>query len=236
METFRILGLLLDYPNAEVVAAGPALIGRLAEEGLLHGDHLRALGLFVERRMTTDLLEIQEDYVHTFDRTRSHCLHLFEHVHGESRDRGTAMVALLQTYEDRGLSPDSRELPDYLPLFLEFLSQCSPEEAREFLGDAIAIVALIGQRLRAKASPYACVFDALESLSDRAPDEVRVAALGHTAGERPDDRPDDRDEPDASRDANSALETPCFPIGTASHPGAPSGGVSPSPLKAGGFQ
>ena len=95
-----------------------------------------------------DLLDAQERYVGLFDQSRSLSLHLFEHVHGESRDRGQAMIDLRGLYEGAGLSIAAAEPPDYLPMLLEFLSTRPLEQARELLGQTSHIVAAIAQRLR----------------------------------------------------------------------------------------
>ena len=92
-----------------------------------------------------------------FDRTRSLSLHLFEHVHGDSRDRGQAMVDLASLYESHGFVIDRSELPDYLPLFLEFLSQIEAGEAVELLGEASHVVAGLARRLAERATFYADV-------------------------------------------------------------------------------
>ena len=108
---------------------------------------------------------MQENYVATFDRNRAHSLHLFEHVHGESRDRGQAMVDLLETYRQHGFEPVVSELPDHVPLFLEFLGVIDPAVAQDLLDDAIHVRAAIGSRLARNESPYASVFVVLRGLS-----------------------------------------------------------------------
>ena len=112
-----------------------------------------------------DLFDTQERYVWLFDRTRSLSLHLFEHVHGESRDRGQAMVDLAQHYEQNGFVISTRELPDFLPLFLEFLSVIPVEDARQLLDDPIEIIATLDERLRKRKSAYRVVFQALRAIS-----------------------------------------------------------------------
>ena len=105
------------------------------------------------------LIPLQENYVATFDRNPKHSLHLFEHIHGESRDRGPAMVDLFEEYRKHGFDVTADELPDYIPLFLEFLGQDPAEEAERLLGDAIHVLAMIGDKLDANGSPYAHVFN-----------------------------------------------------------------------------
>src|SRR5690606_11489837 len=118
-----------------------------------------------------------------FDRSRSLSLHLFEHVHGESRDRGQAMIDLGQQYIDRGFIMEAGELPDFLPMFLEFVS-CSPaKEAREWLGQPAQVLAALEQRLAERNSAYAAVFHALLALADARPDPAALAELREQAEE-----------------------------------------------------
>ncbi len=174
MRSFKILGLLLTYPEQTVIDAGDTMKQILHEENLLPPRTLKALSAFLQERQDTDLITLQEEYVATFDRGRAHCLHLFEHIHGESRDRGQAMVNLAETYAGKGLHIGRNELPDYLPLFLEYLSFCSLPEATELLGEAISVIALIGTRLKKNHSPYRTVFGAIEALSAVKPNRQQI--------------------------------------------------------------
>ena len=119
--TLRVLSALLRYPDEAVQQAAPVFSALLAEDGLLTPDQRAALAPLIERLAHDDLLDSQGAYVALFDRGRALSLHLFEHVHGESRDRGQAMVDLRDRYEAQGLEIEAKELPDYLPLFLEYL-------------------------------------------------------------------------------------------------------------------
>ncbi|KFI09075.1 nitrate reductase molybdenum cofactor assembly chaperone [Massilia sp. BSC265] len=160
MQHYQILSALLTYPEPDLVAALPEL-----EAGLTVPMRARVASLLAHLA-ENDLITLQQEYVQTFDRTPSHSLHLFEHIHGESRDRGQAMVDLMEEYKKHGLEMCPDELPDYVPLFLEFLSQLDSEEAAgRLLGDAVHVLAHIGRKLAANGSIYAGVFDALESLS-----------------------------------------------------------------------
>ena len=159
MNHYRILSALLLYPEGDLVAALPELEGGLALP-------MRArVAPLLAHLAEQDLITLQQEYVQTFDRTPSHSLHLFEHIHGESRDRGQAMVDLMEEYKKHGLVMQGDELPDFVPLFLEFLSQVESEEAGRLLGDAVHVLAHLGRKLAANGSVYACVFDVLESLS-----------------------------------------------------------------------
>ncbi|MFS2212890.1 nitrate reductase molybdenum cofactor assembly chaperone [Telluria sp. Tellsp104] len=166
MTHYRILSALLLYPEGDLVAALPEL-----EDGLPLPMRARVAPLLAHLA-ENDMITLQQEYVQTFDRTPSHSLHLFEHIHGESRDRGQAMVDLMEEYKKHGLEMQGDELPDFVPLFLEFLSQLDEEEAGRLLGDAVHVLAFIGRKLAANGSPYACVFDVLEGLSPVAAEEL----------------------------------------------------------------
>ena len=152
MKTLKVLGLLLSYPEPEWIAHLGECEQALLHEEVLPRKALSAVLAFIGELKTADIYEAQEQYVATFDRGRSHCLHLFEHIHGESRDRGQAMVNLAAAYEEKGLVIDSAELPDYLPLFLEYLSLRPAAEARDLLGQTAHIVSVLRQRLKKRRS------------------------------------------------------------------------------------
>ncbi|MBK8545617.1 MAG: nitrate reductase molybdenum cofactor assembly chaperone [Caulobacteraceae bacterium] len=134
-----------------------------------------------------DLYEAQARYVDLFDRTRSLSLQLYEHVHGESRDRGQAMVELLKLYSSRGLELTAKELPDHLPVFLEFLSMLPTDEAAALLGEAAHVLEALRERLKKRRSPYARVFDILVALVETKRNAEALNALL----QEPDDDPDD---------------------------------------------
>lgn len=157
---YAVLSALLQYPEPELVAAQAELNQLLLEH--LPAWHAPLQGLFAHIG-GTPLIDLQQEYVATFDRNPGHSLHLFEHIHGESRDRGQAMVDLMEEYRRHGLQMVGDDLPDYVPLFLEFLSQQDEEEAERLLGDAIHVLAHIGRKLRASGSPYACIFELLQT-------------------------------------------------------------------------
>jgi nitrate reductase delta subunit len=126
----------------------------------------RDLLTLVDGLAADDLLTVQERYTDLFDRGRSLSLHLFEHVHGDSRDRGPAMIDLLQLYRRHGFDAHPRELPDYLPLFVEFLSQIESAEARGLLRDAAPILVLLQERLAKRKCAYAAVPAALLAIAE----------------------------------------------------------------------
>ena len=165
MKTFKVLAALLSYPERELLAALDELEDVLEQELSLNGAANLALAPLLDRLASTHLLQLQQEYVATFDQNPSHALHLFEHIHGESRRRGPAMVDLLQEYRAHGLEIDAAELPDYLPLFLEYLSLLPDAQALALLGEAVDVLALLGAKLERNRSPYHVVFKVLESLS-----------------------------------------------------------------------
>jgi nitrate reductase delta subunit len=153
--TLRVLAWLLRYPDAEARAALPALREALHDEQALSPERLAELDALVERLRSLPPLRAEAEYVDLFDRGRRTSLHLFEHVHGDSRDRGQAMVDLTRTYEQAGLLLGEGELPDFLPVVLEFASTQPPAQAAAFLRETAHIVRAIFTALLESASPYA---------------------------------------------------------------------------------
>jgi len=163
--TLRVLSALLTYPDAPMRSHLPEMADVLRGERALPAARESELIAFIEQLARTDPYEVEAEYVQVFDRGRGTSLHLFEHVHGDSRERGQALVDLKQVYERAGfqLAPD--ELPDYLPAMLEYLSCRSAAEAREMLGDCAHVLRAVGERLAGRASGYAAVYDALLGLA-----------------------------------------------------------------------
>lgn len=169
MRTLKLLAALLSYPTEELVQALPEIGRRLNEERALRRATQDALaGLLAEMRRD-DLLDLQERYVAQFDTGRWTSLHLFEHVHGDSRDRGQAMVDLNAIYARSGFTLATNELPDFLPAVLEYLSTRPDREVRDMLDDCIHIIRSIGEWLLDGGSPYAAVFSALLDLQKESP-------------------------------------------------------------------
>ncbi len=162
---FKALAALLIYPERELIAELDHMRATLEREAMLNAASRALVEALIDHLKSADLLTLQEHYVGLFDRGRSTSLHLFEHVHGESRDRGQAMVDLSQMYRAHGLEIAANELPDYLPLFLEFLSELPIAQAIELLREVAPILATIGAALAKRASPYAGVIAALVALS-----------------------------------------------------------------------
>jgi len=172
--TLKALGILLTYPSAELLTAKDEIKTVLKAEGWISKSTVRAVERFLDSAAKKDIYDLQEDYVALFDRTPSLCLHMFEHVHGDSRDRGQALVELDTLYREVGLENVSDHTPDYLPLFLEYLSLLSPEQARENLDGAVDVIAVIGERLKKRESGYAVIFDGLCEAAARKPDINKI--------------------------------------------------------------
>jgi len=159
--TLRALGALLTYPQPELIAALPEIGAVLEGSRLLPPVERDRLAALIAEMQRTDGIDLEGRYVELFDRGRATSLHLFEHVHGESRDRGTAMVELKQIYANAGYDLRTNELPDYLPVVLEYLSCRNVVEAHSMLGDCAHILRNIGETLARRGSRYAAVFAAL---------------------------------------------------------------------------
>lgn len=172
--SLRVLAHLLRYPDAELRAHLGELRDAIAREAALlpsrQAEVLRLMDLLGQRTA----VQVEADFVELFDRGRGTSLHLFEHVHGDSRDRGPAMIDLIQTYEKAGLYMDPRELPDHLAVVLEFASTQPPSQAREFLSETAHIVRAIFSALLKRQSPYASVLGAVLELSGERAEAVAV--------------------------------------------------------------
>jgi nitrate reductase delta subunit len=188
MRTFKALGALLTYPDEALIGAIGDIRAVLDAERLVTGADRRALDALLDEIAAGGLFDLQERYVLLFDRTRSLSLHLFEHVHGDSRDRGPAMIDLREHYLARGMALESAELPDFLPVFLEFLASLPAAEARALLAEPAHVLAAIEARLVKRESAYAAVFRALLAIAKaKGVDAARDAAAAEPA-ENPNDQ------------------------------------------------
>jgi nitrate reductase delta subunit len=175
--TLKSLSLILSYPTAELQAAMPVITDVLAGDARLPAATRADLASLARSLGRGDLTDLQETYVALFDRSRSLSLNLFEHVHGESRDRGGAMVSLIETYRAGGFEPATSELPDHLPVLLEFLSTRPVAEAQETLADAAHILDALAGRLARRESGYAAAFAALSVLAGGTASAEALAGL-----------------------------------------------------------
>jgi len=230
--TFKAISLILSYPTVELQAAMPEITAVILSDSRMTTACRRDISPLLDQLAESDIYALQEAYVGLFDRSRTLSLNLFEHVHGESRDRGGAMVSLVETYRDAGFDPVTSELPDHLPVLLEFLSLRPKDEARDVLADAAHIFAALVERLQRRETPYAGVFAALLQLSGQQADAEAVAELL----EQPEDDPDDLEaldqvweesevvfgpDPNAGcpqvRDMLANMDTPVNPAPNAAH-------------------
>ncbi len=191
--SLRVLARLLDYPSAELQDAVPEMIEIIAAEKRLNPLLRGELMSWCQRLLEADLLDLQAEYVALFDRGKATSLLLFEHVHGESRDRGQAMVDLLAQYEAAGFVLDARELPDHLPVFLEFLSTQDEAEVGRWLGEIRHILALLAARIEERGADHALVPTALLGM---------IGAEGEIEQHRPKVK---EEEPDHTAEALDAV-------------------------------
>jgi len=177
MISFKALGALLDYPTPELQAAADEIEQALGEERAIPATELDGVYALIERLRRTDIMDLQEYWIGLFDRSKRLALHLYEHSYGESRDRGQAMVNLALTYRMNGFELNAPEMPDYLPLFLEFLSVIPEAHARRYLTDAIEIIEALRIRLEERDSGYAALLGAIVKLASREADAAEVEAI-----------------------------------------------------------
>ena len=172
--TLRVLAHLLSYPDAALRAHLDEMRDALRSERALTADRLLEIDTLIDRLRSPRTLETEASYVELFDRGRGTALHLFEHVHGDSRDRGPAMIDLIQTYEQAGLYLGEGELPDHLTVVLEYASTQPPAQAREFLREMTHILQVIFSALLKRGSPYASVVAAVLDLAGEKAQAVKL--------------------------------------------------------------
>lgn len=177
IKSYKILSLLLSYPNAELQEFLPQAITELQNESLLPPDKIEEIAQFVSHFGKKELTDWQAEYVQLFDYSRNASLHLFEHIKGDAKDRGQAMVDLLEFYNDKGWTLSAKELPDYLPALLEFLSLGEIPDAAEILTEPVHIINRIYLALKEKENPYRHILSAVISLSAKQPDEKATALI-----------------------------------------------------------
>jgi nitrate reductase delta subunit len=193
MLLFKALSALLSYPTDEMRQALPEIGDAVRASPLVGARERDDLFALIEDIGHGDLLAVEERYTDLFDRGRALSLHLFEHLHGDSRDRGEAMVELKRLYASAGFELSARELPDYLPVVLEYLSHRDIAEARDMLADCAHILTAIGRSLVARRSRYAAPIQALLVIAGEQPIDSakippvpdRTEALDHDWAEQP---------------------------------------------------
>lgn len=178
MLTYKLLAALLDYPGSEIVddlrtavAEEGGALGLLrsvdTDEVFSEAEHIGIAG-FIDWMLAQEQTELEGGYVKTFDLTPEHSLHLTHHVFGDDKNRGPALIDLSEFYKSYGLQHDEREIPDYLPMMLEFVSQLEQTEARVFLTDAVKVFNVLAINLEKVQSPYAVLVRAIENHSSLA--------------------------------------------------------------------
>ena len=227
-----VISRLLEYPDAALWQHQQELRDVLAEGGALNLQQAAQLNDFITTLCSRDLLDAQASYSELFDRGRATSLLLFEHVHGESRDRGQAMVNLMGQYEQAGMEIDSRGLPDHLPLYLEYLSQRDEAEARGGLQDVAPILALLAARLKQRESAYAALFDVLLGLSQS--DVAVESVIEQIADEARDDTPQALDAVWEEEQVKFVADAGCGESEISNHQRRFAGAVAPQYLNIGG--
>ncbi len=226
MRLLKLIGVLIDYPQDELWQHREELLSA-TDDPELSKQRQAELRDFVSILLGTDPLATQDAWLSTFERGRSMSLLLFEHIHGESRDRGQAMVDLIDAYRKNGFDLTAKELPDYLPLLLEYLSHRSPDEARDWLGHVKHIVGMLAARAAERRSPYTILFAILVEL---AAGNLDVSVLRRRASEEPrDDTAEAMDrlwEEEAVRFAPQARAEDCSPAGH-----SPARNIAPRPVQ-----
>lgn len=202
MKLLKLIAVLLDYPQDELWAHGDEL-RQAVDDPALSLDRRAALLGFIDDLIATEPMDAQERWLGLFDRGRSMSLLLFEHIHGESRDRGQAMVDLRERYLAQGLEIAANELPDYLPLFLEYLSVLSPAQAAEELAQPGVILSALAERLEERGTPYAAPLRILADLAGAGGEAFEIA---------PPDDPDNLAQLDAAWEEEQVrFDTPLAP-------------------------
>ncbi len=181
--TLRAFAALLGYPSAALQAHAAAIADAIRTEGALPRAEAARLRPLLDAMAGEDLLDIQSAYSELFDRSRSLSLHLFEHVHGDGRERGQAMIDLGQQYLERGIYLEASELPDFIPVFLEYASCLPSAEARETLAQPVHVFAALAERLDKRGTPYAAIFHGLVALAGTRPDAALMAEVAQNTPE-----------------------------------------------------
>ncbi|MFZ2300929.1 MAG: nitrate reductase molybdenum cofactor assembly chaperone [Gallionella sp.] len=165
MQIYKILSVLLEYPEQELIDNLPEVITTVDKNTDIDVEERAALRRFLDYLVSMPLIEVQESYVNTFDRTPEHSLHLTHHIFGEEsdRNRGPALIDLSEMFKEYGVKTVSNELPDYLPLLLEFASCLDDNEATVFLSDVNKVLGILAENLTKANSPYAALIPIIKS-------------------------------------------------------------------------
>jgi len=164
MLIYTVLSRLLDYPEQELIDNLIEVRKVVEADSAIKGDEQDAIFTVIDWMLSEDLIELQQDYVQSFDNNADNSLHLTHHLYGDDdRERGPALINIVEHFKKAGLSPVKGELPDYLPLILEYLAKLDEEKAGEFLGDAVKVLTVLAENLEQNKSPYAPLVRIVES-------------------------------------------------------------------------
>ncbi len=213
MNVLKLVSVLLEYPRPELWTHADEVRAATADPTMLTPPQRVAITGFVEQLIALDPMEAEERWLSLFDRGRAMSLLLFEHIHGESRDRGQAMVDLVETYRKNGFEIEARQLPDYLPLVLEYLSTRPSTEIADWLKHIGHILELLAARASERESPYAALFEVLVALANGGVDLALMRR--RVAQEARDDTPEAMDrvwEEEAIRFGPEAPGEDCDPV------------------------
>ncbi len=174
MKILKVLSLLIDYPTNELFEGETLALSKqiVSKSPLISPEVRQQIMDLIDDMIEIGSLEAQARYDGLFERGRSLSLWLFEHVHGESRDRGQAMVDLMDQYQQAGFEIGLKELPDYLPMYLEFLAYQAAVtgddiQIRIDIADVSHIIALLAARLKDRGSLYEGCFNALLQIAGK---------------------------------------------------------------------
>ena len=165
MQVFAVLSKLIDYPDNELIENLDSVIEYIKDSSEIATDEKEILMEFVSWMRSHTSIKLQETYVETFDMVPEHDLHLTHHIFGDDRERGPALIDLSEHLKNEGLEVKEGEIPDFLPLLLEYASTLDDIKSRAFLGDAKKIIKIIADNLDKAKSPYSKLIRIVEKHS-----------------------------------------------------------------------
>jgi nitrate reductase delta subunit len=165
MQVFAVISKLIDYPDSELIENLDSVIEYIKDSSEIATDEKEILMEFVSWMRSHTSIKLQETYVETFDMVPEHDLHLTHHIFGDDRQRGPALIDLSEHLKNEGLEVKEGEIPDFLPLLLEYASTLDDIKSRAFLGDAKKIIKIIADNLDKAKSPYSKLIRIVEKHS-----------------------------------------------------------------------
>lgn len=165
MTLFRIASALLGYPDATLRTALPEILEAIERAACVSAEERAVLTHFADSLSAADPVSAEADYVSTFDMVPEHSLHLTHHLIGEDKNRGPALIDLTEFFKAHGFEVRDNELPDYLPLLLEFVSLLGAEAGLAFLARWNKVLRQLRANLADAKSPYAELIGLVETRS-----------------------------------------------------------------------